>query len=150
LKTDKIDYYSLHFDGEEFCEIEKFVKRFKGTVYNSDYCEIMKNIVEMGNKKGAEEHRFRHERAAEALPPPYRVSAIRLYCKRICSDIVLLGNGCVKSSQKVQQSKDCLFHFDLMNELSRQITQRVMDGELKISNRKFIGNLHFKIGDCYE
>jgi len=150
LKMNKVDYYSFHLDGEEHSELEKFVSRFKDGVYCKDYDEIMSTITEMANSKGAAEGYFRHERAAQALPPPRISGDVRLYCNRVCNDIVILGSGCVKTSQKVQHSRDCLFHFELMNELSRQITQRVMDGELRICNRKFEGNIAFKIGDCYE
>lgn len=147
---DKITYYSFHIEGEDLCEVEKFVTTFSNPAYQDDYEKIMSTIRRMGKHTGAEEHYFRNERSAGALPPPYRSGNVRLYCCRISAGIVVLGNGCVKTTQKVQQSKDCIIHFELMNALSRHITQRIVDGELRILNRQLEGNLHFKIGDCYE
>lgn len=150
MRMNKISYYSFHIEGDDLCEAEKFVTRFNSPTYKEDYESIMSVITHMGRYTGAEEHYFRHERAAEALPPPYWSGDVRLYCSRVNTDIVILGNGCVKTTQKAQQSKDCLFHFEFMNELSRHITQRIVEGDLRIYNRQLEGNLHFKIGDCYE
>lgn len=146
----KITYYSFHIEGDDLCEVEKFVTTFNNPAYQDDYENIMSAIRQMGKCTGAEEHYFRNERAAEALPPPYKSGNVRLYCCRINAGIVILGNGCVKTTQKVQQSKDCIFHFEIMNALSKHITQRIVEGELRILNRQLEGNLHFKIGDCYE
>ncbi|WP_149696581.1 hypothetical protein [Chitinophaga sp. CF418] len=147
----KITYYSFHIEGDDLCEVEKFVTRFNSSpAYKDDYENIMFVVKHMGKCTGAEEHYFRHEKAAEALPPPYRSGNVRLYCSRVNTGIVILGNGGVKTTQKVQQSEDCLFHFEFMNALSRHITERMMEGELRIVNRQLEGNLHFKIGDCYE
>jgi hypothetical protein len=150
MTMNKITYYSFHIDGDDLCEVEKFVTTFNEPAYGEDYHNIMSVIREMGMNRGAEAKYFRHEKAAEALPPPYTSGDVRLYCSRITRDIVILGNGCVKITQKVQQSKDCLFHFELVNALSTQITQRIVSGDLKIVNKQLEGNLHFKIGDCYE
>lgn len=150
MRMNKITYYSFHIEGDDLCEVEKFVTRFNIPAYKDDYENIMSVVRYMGTCTGAEEHYFRHERAAEALPPPYRSGNVRLYCSRVSPDIVILGNGCVKTAQKVQQSEDCLFHFEFMNALSRQITERIVEGDLRMFNRQLEGNLHFKIGDCYE
>ncbi|WP_255373078.1 multiprotein-bridging factor 1 family protein [Chitinophaga sp. YR627] len=141
----KITYYSFHIDGDDLCEVEKFVTTFNEPAYGEDYHNIMSVIREMGMNRGAEAKYFRHEKAAEALPPPYTSGDVRLYCSRITRDIVILGNGCVKITQKVQQSKDCLFHFELVNALSTQITQRIVSGDLKIVNKQFEGNYILKL-----
>ncbi|TWV97350.1 hypothetical protein [Chitinophaga pinensis] len=150
MEMNKITYYSFQIDGDDLCEVEKFVTTFNKPAYSEDYLNIMSVIREMGMTRGAEVKYFRHERAAEALPPPYTSGDVRLYCSRISRDIVILGNGCVKTTQKVQQSKDCLFHFELVNALSTQITERITAGDLRIINKQFEGNLEFKIGESYE
>lgn len=150
MKMNKITYYSFHIDGDAQCEVEKFVTRFSQPAHEQDYGNIMSVIRDMGMNRGAEANYFRHERAAEALPPPYRSGEVRLYCCRITKEVVILGNGCLKTSQKVQQSEACLLHFEIMNALAKQITARITSRDLEIINKQFKGNLQFKIGDCYE
>ncbi|WP_044219624.1 hypothetical protein [Chitinophaga pinensis] len=50
----KITYYSFHIDGDDLCEVEKFVTIFNKPAYGEDYYNIMSVIREMGMNRGAE------------------------------------------------------------------------------------------------
>ncbi|MBW8687445.1 hypothetical protein [Chitinophaga rhizophila] len=150
MKMNRVTYYSLYIDGDELCEVEKFVTRFNKPDYATDYDNIMAAIREMGMTRGADARYFPRERFPEALSPPYASGELRLYCSRITKEIVILGNGCMKTSLKAQYMEECLFHFELIRAVSEQITARITAGALKISNRRLEGDLAFKIGDCYE
>lgn len=146
IKTNKVTYYSFHLNGDSHSELEKFVTAFNKPGYETDYKNIMDTITRMGDVSGAEAHNFRHELKAEALPPPYMSGNLRLFCCRVTRDVVLLGNGCLKITQKVQHSKECLSHFKVINALSEQITRRMVARDLMIVDKKFDGDLVFGIG----
>jgi hypothetical protein len=56
---------------------------------------------------------------------------------------LVLGNGGVKSSQKVQDSPDAYPHFQIINDLAFAMKLKISQGKVKISENKLSGDLTF-------
>lgn len=59
-------------------------------------------------------------------------SNLRLYCVRVSDQIVILLNGGIKTSEKVQNSPDCLAHFRFAIQVCKQLDKLIQEGEIKI------------------
>ena len=140
----KADFYSLRFPDKEICETDDFISRFvNDLLYQKDLQKIVYWLNKIGQESGALERYFRPEKGAKALP--IYVSKLRLYCIRVSDDVLILGNGGVKTTQKVQDSPDCYPAFYDITSIERIFRKRKANGQIKISGRKIEGNLNFEI-----
>ncbi len=144
----KVNFYTFEFEDAEQTETDKFFNKFENvTAVSSDLNNIVAWLTLIGEKYGAKLPFFRQEAAAHALPPPMSkmirevvVNDLRLYCVWISEEIVILANGGIKESQKVQDSIDLLPHFRFANAMAKQIDEFIGSGEFKFNN-KLILNL---------
>ena len=137
---------------EEWTETEKFYKRFMDDeIHKEEFDDILNWIEYIGDKEGAIPQLFRHEASAEALPPEKRAMAyrnmlieigynLRLYCLRINPEIVILLNGGIKESQKVEGSPDLLSKFRFANLVSKKVTEKLINRELWIKGKRLEGD----------
>lgn len=143
---EKVCFYSIHEEKMDLCETDQFFNRFKDEAsYSKDIQTIKYWIEKIGNDYGALDRHFRPERKAKAIPIPPPKSNLRLYCHHINEQIVVLGNGGIKSSQKVKDSPDALPHFELMNVFATIFQQKMDQGKLSISGNRIEGDLSFYI-----
>jgi len=73
---------------------------------------------------------------------------LRLYCIRLNDNAVLLGNGGIKTSQKLKNSPDCYPHWELLSELEKQITRKIQDKEMYWNGNRLLGDFYFELGHC--
>lgn len=143
---EKVCFYSIHERDMDLCETDQFFSRFKDdTSYFKDIEVIKYWIEKIGNDNGALDRYFRQEGRAKAIPIPPPKSNLRLYCHHINEQIVVLGNGGIKSSKKVQGSPDALPHFDLMNAFAYIFQHKISQGQLSVSGDRITGDLSFFI-----
>ena len=142
LNFEKTQFYTVEEMGNKVNETDSFFIRFKD---NPDYqrdTEIIKYWIEkIGKEFGALERYFRLENRASAIPIPPPKSRLRLYCYRISDQIVILGNGGIKSSQSVQNSPDAFPHFELMNTVAFLTQMKLQKEEWSISGKNISGEL---------
>ena len=138
----KVCFYTIHDEDVEFSEIDQFFLRFKDDAkYKSDI-QIIKGWIEnIGLKYGAQDRHFRPERKAKAIPIFPSGTKLRLYLHHVNEQIVILGNGGIKSSRKVQQSPDAFPHFELMNKLITIFTKKLKKGEITVGDYSLKGDL---------
>lgn len=143
-RSGRVYFYTIRLNEATHTEAEAFRMRFLDHPnYGSDYLEIA-NILKQISKRGAQRRYFRHERAAEALPPKWiRNSRLRQYILRLSDSVVILGNGCVKETRTAQESRDCNPKFQLMNRLSEKITSLCIARDLVIYEDGLEGELSF-------
>jgi hypothetical protein len=142
----KTNFYTIQEEGKEYSETDDFFLRFKDKKkYKKDIETIKYWIEKIGKEYGAQERHFRPERKAKAIPIPPPKSKLRLYCYHINEKIVILGNGGVKSSQKVQDSPDAYPHFTIMNIFATILLRKIRNGEIAYTNRTLTGKLSFYI-----
>ena len=150
--NEKMVLYSFRLADQAFCEFDRFISRFDlpGATGNAaeqkeDLYIILAAVDEIV-KRGAREGRFRGENNVHALPA--ETCGLRLYCIRLHSGAVLLGNGGIKTSQKLKDSPDCFPHYQLLSELEKEITKRIQTKEISWGGPFLNGDLYFELGDC--
>lgn len=105
-------YYTVQREDRTDSEAEDFFSRLENADYGEadiDYADELSKLgdwlEEMGERRGAQPHYFRHEGRATALPPPskyfrelgYDDLHVRLYCYRVTDKLVILFNGDFKT-----------------------------------------------------
>lgn len=144
LDFDKTHFYTIYESGQGHNETDAFFFRFKDDPkYQKDIETIKYWIQRIGEEFGALERHFRPEASASAIP--IAVSKLRLYCYRINEQIVILGNGGVKSSQSTQESPDAFPYFKDMNTVAFVTQLKLHQQEWSISGKQISGNLKFYI-----
>lgn len=143
--------YSILLEGDDETLFDHFVDENK-----QNHFEEVKTIVNrleiIGKKTGAREHFFKQ---AEGLPGDGVCalyddpeSKLRLYCIRYGSVAILLGGGGHKPAdiRAWQESEKLTKEAKLIIQVSKDIMQRLKDGDAKWSNDgiRLIGNLTFK------
>lgn len=78
---------------------------------------------------------------------PVDKGPLRLYCYRFDDRNLLVCGGGIKSSQKVQQSPDCLPHFNLMNYVVDALRRRHIGPERLPGNASQAYSLELDIPD---
>lgn len=143
---EKTKFYSIQEVGEDHCETDKFFLRFMNEKkYQTDIQTIKYWIEKIGKEFAALERYFRPERNAYALPIPPPKSNLRLYCLRVSDEIVILGNGGIKTSNLVQNSPDALPHFEIMNQVSFILKKMKEYNRISFQGKEIKGNLSFYI-----
>lgn len=151
VELDKVHFYSIRFEDEDLSETDKFIQRFENNeTHFDDLFLIIDWITKMGEKRGAKKFFFRHEKSADALPPPIKYLSVeehnlRLYCIRLSDDVVILLNGGIKSSQTAQGSTDLKQHFDFANKISEIITTKIIENDIQIKYKLIEGDLEIEV-----
>ena len=104
-QNDNVGMFSICFDGSEVSEFEKFLNEFKdNATYNKDFNVILLALSKIIDK-GALERFFRNEGRMNDNVKALAIDArkLRLYCLRISDQILILGNGGVKTTRTYQE-----------------------------------------------
>lgn len=141
LIFDKVTFYSVQLENRTVTEFKDFTDR--GVQINKEQvAEILRFIQNIGQKYGAAPEHFKKEDNAERLPPPYyHISTeapndygLRLYCIRLTTKIVILLNGDRKTTQKIQDCKNCKKHFMIAKRISKCIDNAIRDNYIELKN----------------
>lgn len=154
---EKVRYYSVLIEGNKYTEFEKFIIHHRhDPKIKEEFNDLLQWIKDsIGTRFGALSKYFRHEGAADGLPPQAKYLQIdyeenlRLYCYRITDHIVILFNGGIKT-KGIEKSQDCEIvkqHFTLANKLTNAINEEFKSKELVISEdqRELIFEKTFEI-----
>lgn len=153
LNYEKVQYYTVVLEGKEMSEFRDFQQRM--SVNENDRVElneIRRYIKQIGVEWGAHPKHFKHERAAERLPPPYHYIetedpddyGLRLYCIRLCNEIVILLNGARKTHRDPEQCPACGPHFKMANRIARKINKAIEEKMIRLDadNREIVIDDH--------
>lgn len=103
-QSDNVSLFSICFENSE-SEFEKFLSEFKNNaVYNKDFNIILMALSKIIDK-GALERFFRIEGKRNDNVAALAIDShrLRLYCLRISDQILILGNGGVKTTRTYQE-----------------------------------------------
>lgn len=143
---DNINFYSIHLEGQELTELERFFEKFpEGCEYDEEVDVILAWIDKIA-ERGALERYFRPEgRYGDGVGViPIEVgNKIRLYCLRLSDKILVFGNGGVKDSRTWQESETLAPYVELLMDTSRFISSREKNGTVVLVDKEIIGNLNF-------
>lgn len=104
-QNDNVGMFSICFDGHDLSEFEKFLNEFKdNATYNKDFNVILLALSKIIDK-GALERFFRNEGRMNDNVKALAIDTrkLRLYCLRISDQILILGNGGVKTTRTYQE-----------------------------------------------
>lgn len=104
-QNDNVGMFSICFDGSELSEFEKFLNEFKdNATYNKDFNVILLALSKIIDK-GALERFFRNEGKMNDNVKALAIDShkLRLYCLRISDQILILGNGGIKTTRTYQE-----------------------------------------------
>ena len=145
---DEVNFYTLRFDGEH-TEIDKFFDRFPdGCKYDEDINIIIKWIDQIG-QRGAMLRYFRPEskRHDDIYAIPIETSKIRVYVIRITDNIVILGNGGIKTTPTYNEDPQLNAIVELLQKVNRYFNSRLRNSTITYYQKTLYGSLSFYLKD---
>jgi hypothetical protein len=148
-QNDNVSLFSICFEDNAESEFEKFLLEFKdNATYNKDFETILlalSKIVE----KGVLERFFRNEGKMNDHVKALSIDSrkLRLYCLRISDQILILGNGGVKSTRTYQENEKLSGYVLNLQDFDKALTDALKTGRVTIE-RNLITNIEsvtFKI-----
>lgn len=137
-KGESATLYTFKFDGEEISEFEKFVTKLKDNSSYDSHLQMILTIVAKIASQGAFERNFRYEGnfgdGIGALPT--YPNKLRLYCLRISDQILVLGNGGVKKTQKLQDDEELNGYVIALKVFKRLLEEAVQEGKIQIEEKE--------------
>ena len=140
-ESEKTALYSISFEKDGTTEFEKFVAEFEmNATYNSDYQRIIA-ALQVILDKGALERFFRPEGKmndnVQAIP--IGGGKLRLYCLRISEQIVILGNGGVKTTGSYQEDPRLYGYVIVLQRFDKILRDNLEKGYVSIEERVLNG-----------
>lgn len=139
--SEKASLYSISFEVDGTTEFEKFVVEFEANAtYNRDYQRIIAALQAI-LRIGTLEHFFRPEGkfndSVQALP--IESGRLRLYCLRLSDQIVILGNGGVKTTRTYEEDKRLYGYVLDLQKFERILNESIAKGLVSIEERELSG-----------
>lgn len=140
-QTDNVSLYSICFDGKDISEYEAFLLKFKEDAkLNEDYKKIilaLEKIVAVG----AFERFFRPEGKMNDHVAALSIDSrkLRLYCLRISDQILIVGNGGVKTTRTYQENDELSGYVMDLQEFDKLLTEAQKDGSISIEKNVITG-----------
>ena len=128
--------FSICFDGGEESEFEKFLNDFKdNATYNKDFNVILLALSKIIDK-GALERFFRNEGRMNDNVKALAIDArkLRLYCLRISDQILILGNGGVKTTRTYQEDSKLSGYVMDLQTFDKVLIKAQKSGKVTIEN----------------
>lgn len=140
-QNDNVGMFSICFDGSEESEFEKFLGEFKdNATYNKDFNVILMALAKIIDK-GALERFFRNEGRmgdhVKALAIDSR--KLRLYCLRISDQVLILGNGGVKTTRTYQENERLSGYVMDLQTFDRVLAKAQRTGRVTIEKNMITG-----------
>lgn len=145
-----INFYSIHLQGQELTELERFFSKFPAGCSYEDEVDVILSWIDKIADRGALERYFRPEGRygdGVGVVPTDVGNKLRLYCLRLSDKILIFGNGGVKDARSWQQSQALAPYVKLLVDTSRFIQSRLQNGTIVLADKEIIGNLNFTQND---
>lgn len=140
-QSDNVSLYSICFDGNDVSEYEAFLQRFKDDAkLNEDYKKIilaLEKIVAVG----AFERFFRPEGKMTDHVAALSIDSrkLRLYCLRISDQILIVGNGGVKTTRTYEESTELSGYVMDLQQFDKLLAEAQKDGSITIEKNVITG-----------
>lgn len=148
-ESQKATLYSISFEKDGTTEFEKFVSEFElNAKYNSDYQRIIAALQAILDN-GALERFFRPEgKMTDTVHAiPIDGGKLRLYCLRISEQIIILGNGGVKSKRSYQEDPKLYGYVLDLQRFEKILKDNIERGYISVNEKELCGadNIIFEI-----
>ncbi len=140
-QNENISLYSICFDGSQESEFEKFINKFKdNATVNHEYRTILLALERILGT-GALERYFRLEgRMSDDLCAlAIDSKQLRLYCLRISDQILIAGNGGIKTTRTYQENEELNGYVMNLQQFDRLLKQAQAEGTITIEENVING-----------
>ena len=140
-ESEKTALYSISFEKDGTTEFEKFVSAFEeNATYNNDYQRIISALQSI-LRVGALERVFRPEgkKSDSVAAIPIAGGQLRLYCLRISEQIVILGNGGVKTTKTYEEDSKLFGYVLDLQRFEKILNENIAKGYVRIEARTLTG-----------
>lgn len=149
-QTERAGLFSICFEGESYSEFEKFIRKYKDDAYYSrDMQVILAAIARMMNSAGFLERYFRPEGKMQdnLAALPITTGHLRLYCLRLSDQILIAGNGGVKSVRRYEDSPELAGYVLTLQKLDEALKVAIKKGNITIEETTIsdIDDIHFSL-----
>lgn len=140
-QNDNVSLYSICFNGSDISEYENFLMKFKdNSTLNQDFQRILvalEKIIE----RGALERFFRVEGKMRDNVAALSLDShcLRLYCLRISDEILILGNGGVKTTRTYQEDEELSGYVMDLQSFDELLKQAQRNGSITIEKNLIVG-----------
>lgn len=148
-QSNKTSLYSISFETDGTTEFEKFVAEFEmNATYNMDYQRIIAALQAI-LRFGALERFFRPEGKIKdsVAAIPLEGGKLRLYCLRISEQIVILGNGGIKTTGSYEEDPKLYGYVMDLQRFEKILKEEMEKGYVSIEEKELTGieNVDFYI-----
>lgn len=133
-QNDKVGMFSICFEDSSDSEFEKFLKEFKdNATYNKDFNAILLALEKIIDKQALERF-FRIEGRMSDNVKALAIDSrkLRLYCLRISDQILILGNGGVKTTRTYQEDKELMGYVMTLQAFDKVLANAQKTGRVTI------------------
>ena len=141
-QTETAGLFTIIFEGESDSEYVKFVEKFKSNAQRQgDLTFILNQIQAMMRIGGFLERKFRPEGKMRdgVVALPLFKSPLRLYCLRMSDSVLIVGNGGVKQTQKVEEDNILNGYVISLQKLDALLKADIKRGLVRIEKTEIIG-----------
>ena len=130
--SENVTFYSICFDESNVSEFEHFMEKYRqNEIYGTMFSKIIYTLNEVILKNGALERYFRPE-GGNVKALSFDSGKLRLYCLRISDQILILGNGGVKTTRTYQESEELNGYVVDLREFNQLLANLQRKGEVEI------------------
>ena len=136
-----INIYTIHRVGESDSEFQKFaINQKDNSKVKNDFYRIMAWIQKI-EERGALERYFRTESKFKdnVCALPIDTGKIRLYVLRLSDQILILGNGGIKTTPTYNEDPILNKYVTTLAAIDRQLSNKLKRGQLRIQGKELIG-----------
>ena len=140
-QNDNVSLYSICFNGSDMSEFEDFLIKFKdNSKLNKDFQTIILALEKIIDK-GALERFFRLEGKRNDNVAALSIDSrkLRLYCLRISDQIMILGNGGVKTTRTYQEDDELSGYVMDLQRFDELLKQAQKNGTITIEKNMIVG-----------
>ena len=140
-QNDNVSLYSICFNGSDISEFEDFLIKFKdNSKLNRDFQTIILALEKIIDQ-GALERFFRLEGKMNDNVTALSIDSrkLRLYCLRISDQIMILGNGGVKTTRTYQEDEELSGYVMDLQRFDELLKQAQKNGTITIEKNMIVG-----------
>ena len=140
-QNDNVSLYSICFNGSDVSEYEDFLMKFRdNSKLNKDF-QIILLALEKIIDQGALERFFRIEGKMSDNVAALAIDSrkLRLYCLRISDQIMIVGNGGVKTTRTYQEDEELSGYVMDLQRFDELLKQAQQNGTITIEKNMIVG-----------
>lgn len=140
-QNDNVSLYSICFNGNDLSEYEDFLMKFRdNSTLNQDFQRILLALEKIIDRRALERF-FRIEGKMNDRVSALSIDSrkLRLYCLRISDQILIVGNGGVKTTRTYQEDETLSGYVMDLQRFDELLKQAQQNGSITIEKNMIVG-----------